>query len=261
MPRAAALLLVALALAATGCGGDSRTDAVESYIQQVNRTQAQLRPAFRDAQSALGAFAAGRVTPATVASLQGGNATMRATRASLALLDPPPEARKLHADLLHLVDLQARLALELSLAADYVTKVRPAVQPAQTAASALSGQLREAKTGDDQAAALREFAAAVEDSLNRLSALAPPPALLPWHDDQRARLAKSRRDANAIADGIEQRNGRAVERALKAFTTSRPAAPARESEAEAVKTFNRRLREQERLLRRIAREQGELRSL
>jgi hypothetical protein len=256
--RAAALLLVAVALAATGCGGDSRRDAVESYIQQVNRTQAQLRPAFRDAQAALGAFAAGRVTPATVASLQGGNATMRATRASLALLDPPPEARKLHADLLRLVDLQARLALELSLAADYVTKIGPAVQPAQVAAADLSRHLRAAKTGADQVAALREFAAAVDDSLLRVDALAPPPALLPWHDDQLARLGKSRRDALAIADGIEQRNARAVERALKAFTTSRPAAPARESEAAAVKAFNRRLREQEALLRRIAREQGDL---
>jgi hypothetical protein len=245
---------VAVALLA-GCRDDSRRDAVESYIQAVNRTQAQLKPALRDAQDGLRAFAAGRVTESTAARLQGGSATMRATHASLELVEPPPEARKLHSDLLRLVDLQAGLALELSLAADYVTKIGPATRPAQLAASELGRELRSAETGDDQAAALREFAAEVSDALLRVDHLAAPPALLPWHDDQRARLAKSRRDALALASGIERQNAPAVERALKAFTARPPETAARASQTAAIKTFNKRLREQERLLARIAREQ------
>jgi len=256
--RATVLVLVATALVATGCRDDSRRDDIESYIRSVNRRQAQLKPAFEDAQQALRAFAAGRVTKRTAEQLRGGSATMHATGASLALVEPPPEARRLHADLLRLVELQGRLALELSLAADYVTKVGPATRPAQVAASTLGRELRSAKSGADQAAALREFAASVGDSLTRLDLLAPPPAMLPWHDDQRARLAKSRRDALALAAGIEQQDEEAVERALKEFTTRTSDTASRQAQAAAVKAFNTRLREQERLLVRIARERGAL---
>ena len=248
----------AVVIAATGCRDDSRRDAVETYIQSVNRAQARLEPAMRDAQQALREFASGRVTPTTAERLRGGSATMRATQASLARIEPPQEARALHDDLLRLVDLQSGLALQLSLAADYVTRVGPAVQPAQQAAARLGRELRSAGSGGQQATALREFAASVDDSLRRIDLLAPPPALVPWHDDQRKRLAKSREDELALATGIEERNAGAVNRALKAFTTRPPESATRASQAAAIKAFNRRLQQQERLLARIAREQTAL---
>jgi hypothetical protein len=248
------VLLVA-AVAAAGCRGDDRREAVESYIESVNRAQTRLEPAFRDAQVALRAFASGRVTERTAQRLRGGSATMRATEASLELIEPPAEAKKLHADLLRLVDLQSGLALELSLAADYVLQLGPAAEPAQGAAGALGRELRSAKTGEDQVAALREFAASVGISVARVDALAPPPAMLPWHDDQRRKLAKSRHDALALADAIEERDAPAVEEALKEFTTPASDTVSRKAQAAAIRGFNKRLRQQERLLTRIAREQ------
>lgn len=254
--RGLAFVLLVAAVAAAGCrGGDDRRDAVESYIESVNRAQAKLQPAFRDAQVALRAFAAGRVTERTAERLRGGSATMRATRASLALIEPPAEAEKLHADLLRLVELQSGLALELSLAADYVTKLGPAVRPGQEAARELGRELRAAKTGADQVVALRAFADAVGASLGRLDALAPPPAMLPWHQDQRGKLEKSRRDAAALADAIDERDAPAVEQALEAFTTPASDTVSRKAQAAAIRGFNRKLRRQERLLARIAREQ------
>ncbi|HEV8251464.1 MAG TPA: hypothetical protein VGQ15_15945 [Gaiellaceae bacterium] len=254
--RRAVLVVVAVALVAAGCrGDDDRRNAVESYIESVNRVQAKLRPAFRDAQDAIRTFASGRVTERTAERLRGGSATMRATRASLALIEPPPEARRLHADLLRLVDLQSGLALELSLAADYVTRLGPATRPAQEAAASLGRSLRSAKTGKEQVTALHEFAAAVGGSLARVDALAPPPAMLPWHENQRARLAKSRRDALALASGIEKQDAPAVEEALKAFTSRPSETVSRKAQTAAIRTFNDRLREQERLLAKIAREQ------
>jgi hypothetical protein len=139
-----------------------------------------------------------------------------------------------------------------------VTELGPATQPAQVAAATLGRELRSAKSGTGQSAALREFAASVGASIARVDLLAPPPAMLPWHDDQRTRLAKSRRDALALASGIEKQDAKAVERALKEFTTRPSDTAARQAQAEAVRAFNRRLREQERLLIRIAREQGDL---
>jgi hypothetical protein len=249
------VLLVA-AVAIAGCrGDDDRRDAVESYIESVNRAQAKLKPAFTDAQVALRAFAGGRVTQRTAERLRGGSATMRATEANLELIQPPPEAKKLHADLLRLVDLQSGLALELSLAADYVLDLGPAAEPAQGAAGTLGRELREAKTGKEQVAALREFAASVGLTLARIDALAPPPAMVPWHDDQRAKLAKSRHDALALADAIEKRDAPAVEEALKEFTTPPADTVSRKAQAAAIQGFNKRLNRQERLLARIAREQ------
>src|SRR5215216_3619749 len=243
-------------MAVAGCrGDDDRREAVESYIESVNRAQAQLKPAFTDAQVALRAFAAGRVTERTAERLRGGNATMRATRARLALIQPPQEATKLHADLLRLVDLQSDLALELSLAADYVIKLGPAVQPAQEAAGTLGRELRAAKTGPAQVVALRDFADEVGATLTNIDALAPPPAMVPWNDNQRAKLAKSRHDALALADAIEQRDAPAVEDALKAFTTPASDTVPRKAQAAAIRGFNSKLRTQERLLTRIAREQ------
>jgi hypothetical protein len=248
------VLLVA-AVAVAGCGGDDRRADVESYIESVNRVQAKLRPAFTDAQVALRAFARGRVTERTAERLRGGSATMRSTSASLALIKPPPEARKLHADLRRLVDLQSRLALELSLAADYVLELGPAAQPAQEAAGKLGGELRAAKTGKQQVVALRSFADSVGDSIRRIDALAPPPAMVPWHEDQRAKLAKSQHDAVALADAIERRDAPAVDEALKAFTTPAADTVPRKAQAAAIRGFNDKLRQQERLLARIAREQ------
>jgi hypothetical protein len=253
--RLGLLVVLVAVVAVAGCRGNDRRDAVESYIGSVNRVQAKLQPAFRDAQVALRAFASGRVTERTADHLRGGSATMRATRASLALIDPPPEARRLHTDLLHLVDLQSGLALELSLAADYVIKLGPATQPAQQAAGDLGRSLRSAKSGKEQVTALQEFAAAVDASLSRVDALAPPPAMMPWHEDQRARLAKSRGDALALASGIENQDAPAVQRALEAFTTQASDTASRRAQTAAIRTFNKRLREQERLLTRIAREQ------
>jgi hypothetical protein len=250
------LVVLVAAVAVAGCrGGDDRRAAVESYIQSVNRAQAKLKPAFTDAQVALRAFAAGRVTEHTAERLRGGSATMRATEASLELIKPPPEAKKLHADLLRLVDLQSGLALELSLAADYVLQLGPAAEPAQGAAGKLGRALREAKTGKEQIVALRAFADSVGETVTRIDALAPPPAMIPWHEDQRAKLAKSRHDALALADAIEKRDAPAVQEALKAFTTPAPDTVSRKAQAAAIRGFNKRLRLQERLLTRIAREQ------
>lgn len=260
--RRLVLVLLVAAVVVTGCrGGNDRRDAVESYIRSVNNAQAHLKPAFTDAQVALRAFAAGRVTEHTAQRLRGGNATMRATRARLALIKPPPEAKKLHADLLRLVGLQSDLALELSLAADYVLALGPAVRPAQEAAGKLGRELRAAKNGKTQVVALRAFADDVSATLNRIDALAPPPAMLPWHVDQRAKLAKSRHDALALADAIERRDSPAVEQALKAFTTPASDTVPRKAQAAAIRGFNDKLRRQERLLARIAREQLALASV
>lgn len=253
------VLLVALAVVLAGCrDGDQRREGIEEYIERANRTQAQFDLAFRQAQQSIRAFAAGRATGRTAERLFQASSTIRASRGSLALIEPPPDARSLHADLLRLLDLQARLALEVGLAAEYTTHVAPAIRPAQTAARALARELRSAATGDEQAVALDSYAKAIDAALTRFDALAVPPFLRPWHEDRKERLAESRREALGLAVGIRRRDAGAVRRALDAFTTSEPEDALRRAQTEAVKEFNRLLDRQERLVNRIAREQAEL---
>jgi hypothetical protein len=249
-----ALLLVVLA----GCGGDGRRDAVEEYIERVNDAQSQLEASFTEAQKAIRAFASGATTRRTAERLRAASATMRESRASFVLIQPPPEARALHRDLLALLDLQARLSLEVSLAADYTRAVGDAIRPAQIAAATLGRELRSVETGDEQAVALSEYAGALGRALDRLDGLAPPPFLSPWHDDRRRRLSASRQGALTLAAGIRDRDSVAVERALEAFTTAAPEDALVEAQTAAVKAFNRLLDEQERLVDRLAREHSSL---
>jgi hypothetical protein len=251
-------VLVALVAALAGCGGDDdeRREAYEDYIEAANEAQAEFAPGFRRAQAALRTFASGRAGERTATRLRDAAAVVSGARASLALVEPPADARVLHRDLLKLLDLQASLARELSLAAEYVPQVEQALEAPQTAAATLRRALGNATDAPEQSVALRIYADELEEALNALDSLAPPPVLQPWHAAQADRVEASRKLALELADAIDAGSRAGVQEALDAFANAagNPRA-ANRAQAEAVKVFNRRLDQQQRLLQRIAREE------
>lgn len=252
--------LLLLAALAAGCGGgDARQEAVEDYIERANQAQEQFEPGVRAAQSAIRSFAAGRAGPQLAERLRRAATTMRSARATLAAVEPPSEARSLHALLLELLDLQAGLSLELSLAARYLPAAVEAIAPTDLAGAELARVLRQAGSGEEQAAALAAYADEVEGTLAGFDRLAPPPVLGPWHGAQVDRLRASGNLAAGLAAAIEQGDRAAIDRALKAFVDESPdAAAAQRAQEEAVEAFNRRLEQQQELLGTIFREQLEL---
>lgn len=251
-------MLVLLTLVA-GCGGDKRRDAYEDYVAAANTAQAQFTPGYRSAVAAIRGFGSSSDPARTAARLREAAATVRASRASLALLHPPPEARAMHTDLLRLLDLQARLSQELSLAAEYIPAVARALTPPEDAAVRLRRAIRAAADDDQQRAALAGYAAEVQGSIDELDALAPPPVLVPWHRTQAARLEAAQALASELAAGIAAKRADAVERALRAYASAAPNDPAlQRAQTAAVRAFNGEIRRQQRLYQRIAREQAQI---
>jgi hypothetical protein len=256
--------LLALAAVLVGCGGgDDRRQAAAEYLQAANRAQAAFRPAFEQAGVALQEYAAeGGPTATTAAELRDAYSALIGAREALSLVEPPEEARSLHNDLRRLLDVQARLALELSLVSTYLPAADAALRPSQDGGRALAQELERADTAEEQRAALRAYARSVGRSLEALDGLAPPPLLRPWHDGERDRLQASRRLALDVAAATEGGDREAIERALKAFeeAASDPAS-IRLAQAAAVRSFNRQVDQQLRLVARIAGAQAELEEL
>lgn len=245
-------------MAGCGGGGDERA-AVEDYIRTVNRAQAAYTPAFGRARWALGEFAQGRANANTARLLRGTWETMRNVKADLTVLRPPEAAAALHADLLRLVDLQAWIALELSLAAEYLPAAERAIRPADGAADTLRRALADAGDGAAQADALRAYAGRVQAVVEALAALAPPPVLRGWHDGELAQLRASRRLALDLAGGIDAGDDAAVQEALRGFREASPDARAvAKAQVDAVRAFNRRLGEQEDIVLAILRRRAAL---
>src|SRR5437762_13336133 len=109
MRRAGALLVLVALLA--GCGGSghkaARRDAVNTYIQQVDAVAAALVGERARIDSALRAFSMTKSRPGDISRLRGVQTQIHGVSLKVRGLHPPPEARKLHADLVQLLDLAA----------------------------------------------------------------------------------------------------------------------------------------------------------
>ncbi|HVM17190.1 MAG TPA: hypothetical protein VM290_06385 [Gaiellaceae bacterium] len=250
------LALLGLVAALAGCGGDDRREAYEAYVAAANEAHARFAPGFEDAQKALAAFAEGEAAAPTAKRLRRGVSTLRGAREALALAEPPREARTLHQRLLRLLDLQARLSLELALAADYVPRAERALREPGSSARTLRRALRTAERPQQQSTALRTYAESLTAALTRFGSLAPPPVLAPWHEAQEQRLRAARSLAVQLGAAIDARDRADVDDALAAYGRSLPDARAlNRAQVEAVQAFNRRLEQQHRLHAAIVREE------
>ena len=258
------LALLCLAALLAGCGGDDeseqRRQAVAEYIREVNTTQQRFAVVYAEADQALRDFgqqgAMGRQ-----ASDELGEAadTMRDVRASLEDVDPPAEARTLHAELLQLLDLQTALTRDLSELAGYLPNAADALRSAERARTMLQKTLESSNTVAAQAAAARTYGETVEASLGELRDVMPPPVLKTWHEGQVGLLSTSSQLGHGLADGLESGDRDQIERVLRRFqNASRDAEAVARAQVLAVRSFNDRVKKQRALVRKIAQEQRRL---
>jgi hypothetical protein len=250
-----------LALAVAGCGGPDRREEVDSYLRDANAIQKRATPELNRANKVYVAFARQELSGADAAlKLAAAERAIRATRAKLATLDPPSDARTLHRRLLHLYDLDASMAAETRALGNYLPAAQRTLEPLAGVNRRLRGGLRGTKDPAQQGAALRQFATGLASIVAGLRELAPPPLLLPTHREQVARLDRTGKLALRLQDAIRARDPKAVARTLVRFRKLSEDAGARGSgfETDALRAYTRRYDDLARAGAAVERERGRL---
>ena len=241
--RLVASALVSLLLVA-GCGDDER-ESVESYIEQVNAIQADLRePLSSVAQVNVEFSTKGSELERLRPRLERSERTMRDLNSRVERLVPPEQAAGLHRAFLALVDAQADLAGEVAAMASFLPELRAAVEPVAPASRRLRQKLTVVQTPVAQAAELDRYRAGLALAVKRLEALDPPRALAPSRDAQLRSLRSVRASAANLAGALRADDREALPRLIAAFANagrSGESVSAQKAQIAAIKAYNRRV--------------------
>lgn len=234
--------------AVAGCGGGERDavrERVEEYIQSERQVMHQAEPDFERANETYIAYAKGELEPETAAErVAEAEEAIRDARDGVLVLDPPPEARRLHDDLVRYLDLNVDLARETSRLVTYVPAAARALAPLDRANRRVESRLAASEDSRDQARQLAVFADRLESITARLRAVKAPRVLRPTHRDQLRRLAGTRQLADRLRRAVRDQDAARVSRLLKRFRGDTPRADARRLLAnEALAVYAQRLKE------------------
>src|SRR3954454_18198212 len=108
-----AVVLVAFALVGAGCGGGENADrrhAVDAYFRQVNEVAHRHAAGFRAANAAFRNFSRQSRPENESRGLEKAARTIRAASPETAALEPPPDAVRIHANILAVYRREAALA-------------------------------------------------------------------------------------------------------------------------------------------------------
>ena len=236
-PRAALtcpLLLVALLALSTvalGCGTDERDNVRERTQRYIESEQAVMRraqPDFERANQAYIAYAKGELEADTaVEQVRQAERAIRNARNGVLVLDPPPNARRLHEILLRYLDMNVEFADETTRLVRYSPAAAGALAPLDRANRRLQERLAAAEGSEDQARVLELFARAVDSIAADLRELKPPAVLKAVHVDQVRRLEATRRLAGRLRRALRAQDAERVSLYLERFRRTAEAPSAR----------------------------------
>lgn len=252
-----ALAVVALA---TACS-DNREGQVEDYVERANAIQDRAAPFLRRANTAYARFSSGDLSADSApAELARAERFIRSTRAVLAGLEPPSDARDLHTRLLRFLDLNVGLARESTQLAEYLPQAESALRRLPPASRRLGRDLRSASEPGEQRRALARYRRHVERTADGLARLSPPPLLAASHARQLRRLRSVRSLAEQLGRAVRARDARAVARLLLRFRRGqREGSEGVTADARSLRAYERRYRATGRAAADIRRAEAELR--
>jgi hypothetical protein len=257
------LALIAVA-AVAGCGGGpshARRDAVNAYLSSLRVAQGSLVRQTASIDTAYRSFSLGGNSAAETRALVQAHALLVRTRARVAALRPPADARRLHAESLVLLDLEASLAGDLVRAADYAPQLARALKPLVPARAVLARELTGAKSTKASAAAFAHYRVALAGVLEQLDTLSAPPELRPGLEGERALLARSVELCSKVEAALVRRDTAGVNAGVKGLSdlaVSPVAERSRREQAAAARAYNKRLDRISLLTVRIADERSRL---
>jgi hypothetical protein len=263
--RAAGLLPLFAALVLTGCGSsdkDERRTAVNDYLDRVEAIQHRFAPSFKLANEAYRDFSKGTPTKRQLERLRGAEVSILAARDTLRKLQPPPDARKLHRDLIRLYNVNAAIGLEVITLQQFLPGVRNVLGDLGRVNSSYRDDLGSGSTTGTQAEALDAYSKAVADVLRRFKRLAAPPALRPWQNAQTTRLWQVVQTGRSLATALRVGDANAVQALIKRFRFLLAHQPnVSQAQHNAVKAYNERLIGISKLQGQIAAEHQRLQNL
>jgi hypothetical protein len=254
-----ALAGLTVVLLVSACGGGQRRETVVGYIDKVNTVQTEMRRPLVQVVRAYRDF--GRKGGPTLAKLEPrlvrSEATIRDVDQKLKRLQPPPDARRLHALLIRLVGAEADVAHEVVQLAQFSPRFSAALRPLAPASSKLRASFATAKKAKQQADALDLYASALADVLNRLRPLEAPPAFAPALEGQRTTLRRVQVSATKLAEGLRKKRRTALPTLIQGFTNAGLASrglSAQRARIAAIKGYNSRVAALGALARKIDQE-------
>ena len=204
-----------------GCGEDERDavrERVEAYIDTERRVIQRAEGDFARANQTYTDYANGQLEPETAAEQASDAArAIRNARDGVLVLDPPAQARPLHKQVLHYLDLNVDLARDTSRLVAYVPAAVRALRPLDRANRQLEARLAGSDDSGDQERELERFASRLRSVARDLRAAKPPPVLRPTHQDQLRRLAETRQLADQLRRALRTQDAEKVSHLLKRF--------------------------------------------
>jgi mono/diheme cytochrome c family protein len=155
-PGGIAALAVLVILATGGCGSSPQADrknAVNDYITQVDAAEASLLAHVGQIDVAFGKFSVKRNPPAEVAALVRARSTIGDALRRVRAIAPPPDATRLHSEIVALLGRQESLAAELVAVARFSPRFTAGLQPLSVAAARLGRDLAAVKAQTPRPAA------------------------------------------------------------------------------------------------------------
>lgn len=290
--RRVVVVVVLLVLIVAGCGGSAngkRRDAVNTYFDRVARAEAKLVARSKTIEAALGSFTPGTTTPGELRGLVSARATVREALRRVRAIDPPPEAARLHGDLVRLLALQASVANELVWSARFIPQLAATVRPLADAAAALSRDLGAAKTVPRSvavgagaprptsggttapvpqvdvlgvyAAAFARYRKALQPTSTTLERLVAPPELAPRLAAERRAVRRSVELSAEIEQALRRRDVPRANAGIRSFfgvATEINGIRTQKAEQAAVRAYDARLSRIGTLARQVATERQRL---
>jgi len=237
----------------------SSTDRVNAYIAEVHEVQRELSIEISRINQAYRQFAEQRPVDELLPKLAQAEGTIAALRVRLRQLEPPAEARELHAAILRLLAEDAKIASEVTATAAYLGELGELGKPLQTSAGSLRRGLARARTADAQSVIFAAYAKRIRLVRAQANTIDPPQAFEPSHRAFIRRLGETaaltaRLAAAASAGDVATASTTAAQ--LQRLSDPRPAA--RQAERAAIAAYNERVKGVEALLLEVERERQEL---
>lgn len=223
----------------------ARVDEVARYIREVNGVRRGLSDELQRVNEAYELFRAGPAElRAAIPSLDEAVRTMRMFRAGLDALEPPPEARNLHAELLRLAELEAALAVEVRDIGRTLPAISAEARRLSNSGRRLVRNLRAAESLAEQAAAFARYGKDVTGIVDRLSALDTPAVLKASVESEQERLRRLVTLAKRTSDALVEERPTDASRLSNrlASAASRSAAVTR-AQRDGIEAYTRRVRE------------------